>query len=140
MTAVDDEGVVAGLLDEAGVDELRHQAGGGFAVLYLVLQLIDPALEIVDGGELEGLLGGLLFFLLLLGLDLCFSPAPLRAHFEHLGADAFAHCDKRSNERSSATRHLQEMAVDCWKAAATSGSIAIMRSFCLVTLALRASI
>ena len=97
MTAVDDEGVVTGLLDEAGVDKLRHQAGGGFAVLYLVLQLIDPALEIVYGGELEGLLGGLLFFLLLLGLDLCFSPAPLRAHFEHLGADAFAHCKEIKN-------------------------------------------
>ena len=94
MTAVDDEGVVAGLLDQAGVDELRHQAGGGLPVLHLVLQLIDPALEIVDGGELEGLLGVLLFFLLLLGLDLCFSPAPLRAHFEHLGADAFAHCNE----------------------------------------------
>ena len=92
MAAVDNEGIVAGLLDQAGVDELRHQAGGSFAALHLVLQLIDPALELVDRGELEGLLGVLLFLLLLLGFDLRFGPAPLRAHFEHLGPDTFAHC------------------------------------------------
>ena len=92
VAAMDDERVIVGLLDEASVDELRHQAGGGFAALHLVLQLIDPALELVDRGELEGLLGILLFLLLLLGFDLRFGPAPLRAHFEHLGADTFAHC------------------------------------------------
>ena len=78
-------------MDEAGGDELRHQAGGGFAALHLVLQLIDPALELVDGGELEGLLGVLLLLLLLLGLNLCFGPAPLRTYFEHLGTHALAH-------------------------------------------------
>ena len=92
VAAMDDERVIVSLLDEASVDELRHQAGGSFAALHLILQLIDPALELVDRGELEGLLGILLFLLLLLSFDLRFGPAPLRAHFEHLGADTFAHC------------------------------------------------
>ena len=91
VAAMDDEWIITGLLDEAGGDELRHQARGGFAALHLVLQIIDPTLELVDGGELEGQLGVLLLLLLLLGLDLRFGPAPLWTYFEHLGAHTLAH-------------------------------------------------
>ena len=81
-------------MDEAGINELRHQASGSLAILNLIFKLIDPALKIVDLCELLGLFGILLLFLFLFGFDLCFGSSPLRTYFQHLGADAFALCIK----------------------------------------------
>ena len=90
LAALDDESVVTGLLDDACVDELRHQVGGCRSALHLVLELLKAVLQAVDLGELEGRFGQDSFLFFLLGLDLRLGPSSLRAHLEHLGADALA--------------------------------------------------
>ena len=83
---------IASLVDEASIDELRHQVSGCLAILNLILKLINPVFKIVDWGKLLGLFSVLLFFFFLFGFDLCFSSSPLRTYFQHLGTDAFALC------------------------------------------------
>ena len=52
IAAADDEGVVAGLLDDAGVDELGHQVRGRLARLHLVLELLQAVLHLIELREL----------------------------------------------------------------------------------------
>ena len=89
VAAMKREWVVTSLMDEAGINELRHQASGSLAILNLIFKLIDPALKIVDLCELLGLFGILLLFFFLFSFNLCFGSSPLRTYFQHLGTDAF---------------------------------------------------
>ena len=91
--AAHDELVLVGLLDDAGVHELRHQVAGHLGGLQLVLQLPHARLEAVGLREPVRLLGELTLLLLLLGLDLSLGPSPLGADLQRYGADALADCE-----------------------------------------------
>ena len=95
MGAMDNELLLAGLLHEACVDELRHHVGRQLSSLICLLELHELLLE---GLDLYVLLRFVLL-LLELGLLVCFdlrhSPATLAGCLQHVGADAFAHCRGR---------------------------------------------
>ena len=79
------------MVDEPGIDELSHQAGGDLACLVFFPELHDLLLELLDLGVL-----GLLIHLLLrcfqhLGLDLSLHSSALATHLEHIGRDALRH-------------------------------------------------
>ena len=88
--AAHDELVLVGLLDDAGVHELRHQVAGHLGGLQLVFQLPHTRLEAVGLCEPVRLLSKLTLLLLLLGLDLSLGPSPLGADLQHHGADTLA--------------------------------------------------
>lgn len=97
MAAVDEELVVARLLHEARVDELRHQVGGRLALVRLGLQGAEVALELGDARDPRLGLRLLLRLRLLVGLDLRLRPAPLGAGLEQLRAHAPADCTKEES-------------------------------------------
>ena len=84
MAAMDEELVVARLLHEARVHELRHQVSCGLTLIRLVLQVGDLVLQLGEASHLVVDLRLLGHLLLLLGLDLCLGSASFRAHLEQL--------------------------------------------------------
>ena len=90
VAASNDESVVAGLLDDAGGDELGHQVSCRLARLHLVLELLQAVLHLVELGDLQGLFGLQSLFLLLLGFDLGLCSFSLRSHLQELGTNALA--------------------------------------------------
>ena len=98
MAAMHDELVLAGVLDQAGVDELAHHVCGESASLDVLGQLHHLLLEGMDLRILGLLLCLLLSSGLLVGLDLRLGAAPLGADLQHVGGHALGHWMK--NEMS----------------------------------------
>ena len=91
MAAVYDELILAGVLNEAGVDELAHHVGGQLAGLGILGQLHHLLLQGVDLCILGILLGYLLSSSLLGSLNLCLGAASLGADLKHVRRHALRH-------------------------------------------------
>ena len=89
--AMDDELVLAGLLHQAGLDELRHHVGRELAGLAGLLELHDLLLQSHNFEIFLGLVLLLLQLGFLVGLDLCHGAAPLAGGLQHVRADALGH-------------------------------------------------
>ena len=86
MTSVDNEGAIALLLHQPGVDELRHETRRHFAGLMVCLQLSDLLLELLNHVVL-GL--GILFFgsrCFFVSSNLSHGSAPLALRLQHVGS------------------------------------------------------
>ena len=76
------------VVDEARLDELRHQVGGDLPGRVLLLELEDLLLELLDLGLLGQRLRLFLLSSLLFGLDLRLRASSFAGHLEHIRRDA----------------------------------------------------
>ena len=88
VAAMYDDGVLASLLDEAVVHELRHQVCCECSSLDVLLQLHDLLLESLDLDVLLRRVQLLLQLCLLVGPDLRHGAAPFAGGLQHVGRDA----------------------------------------------------
>ena len=84
VAAMHDEFILAGVLDEASIDELTHHFGCESTSLGVFCQLHHLLLEGTDLCVLSLLLSLFLCSSLLVSLDLRLSAAPLRADLQHV--------------------------------------------------------
>ena len=87
--------VFACLLNQAGVDELRHQVVRHLAVLAFLLEQLHLLLELLELRQLRLGLGPLLFLGEFLLTDLFECAAAFAGHLKHVGGDAFAHYTRK---------------------------------------------
>ena len=98
MRAVDDELVLACLMDQAVLDELAHHVSrqrpslvGFLEFHHLLLQLLELGTHLLN---LDVLLGFVLLLLqlgLLVGANLCHGPTALARGLQHVRADSLGH-------------------------------------------------
>ena len=95
------------LLKDASLDEIVDDLDGYSSFLNLVLHRLVLLLNFLDPYELvsDSIFPDLFF--LLLPFDLLLCPAPLDAHLEHIGSDAFANYINRSNQSDGCSMATQ---------------------------------
>ena len=91
MAAVDDEAVVAVVLDQAVLDELVHQVGRHLAGLMVLPELGELLLELQDLDLLVLGINLLLLCRLLVGFDLGLCSSPFAADLQHVRGHALSH-------------------------------------------------
>ena len=99
VTAMHDKGSVTLLLNEAGVDELRHEPSCYLPGLVISLQLCNLLLELLHHVVLGKRILLLRCLRFLVGLDLPLSPSALALRLEHVGSLALGnYMQKRKDE------------------------------------------
>ena len=95
LGTVNNELVLASMLNHAWGDELLHHVGGQLVRVDLILKLLDLFLHQLDLGILELLLSFLFGFTLFIGLDFRSGPSELAADLHHVGRDTFGDCSEQ---------------------------------------------
>ena len=91
MAAVDDEAVVAVVLDQAVLNKLVHQVCSHLAGLVVLPELGELLLELLDLDLLVLGLDLLLLCRLLVGFDLGLCSSPFAADLQHVRGHALSH-------------------------------------------------